>query len=329
MKILTTIGELDTDLGNENLPLNKYSIDDKVAALPRLCRIAIDHEIKSTIRPDLHIILLPEFYFADHQNERATEAPCYAAVTQNQYLSIRNSITNISSNYRHFLLIPGTCFWQIPVQRRIDEMEKFLIKETFGMPKAPEKHYNYEYQKKFEPAIPSVRSSRLNHRKGLVNNLKEEKDVNILRTVRFLRNEAMLFKGGRCLGAYQKITPDESEYSSAKAAFVSGSENPYCQPVFEINGVSIGIEICADHCNSVLKTRRNTGGVDLQIVMSAYIEGSPYDESIAFKEGGFFVGSDSKYGANVCNSEKTYLDPEYKKSNVALFNSVKTFTIET
>lgn len=288
------------------------SLEDRVEKVSRLAAFA--HGKAQALRPeklDFHLFCAPEFLFADHElpgeaREKPVSLYAYAETRAN---TIVQRLSRITVEHENLLLIPGTLFWRHCFQGDSEQARVALETDRFGLSRIPATA-TLETDLNVVDMQRTVAGNRVRHRTGLLGELREDDrrasaffedeadSFKLVHNISFVHNTAYAFWGEELL-SYSKTSPDESEFSSPQAVFISGDNLPGNTPLFEFGGTKIGIEICADHANGVLVSRATARDRDLHLILSGYISERFFGDQTVVPQGGVVVSADTRGGGTL------------------------------
>jgi hypothetical protein len=194
------------------------------------------------------ILLCPEYYFSCNVSvDGLKEVPHLAFEEEAFFNQTKERLKGLSSQFPGMLIIPGTFVRIITVRNNTNDdqqsrqnvriaaqlQNRYAIGQTPGL--GPNKTYN-----SIEAAKEKYEQKMKAHVSAINREIQKPQ-------IKVLRNSALCFFNGEVVHTYHKHG-NWKEAAGHDATFVPGSKSP----VFEIEQVRIGLEICRDHAAGVM-----------------------------------------------------------------------------
>jgi predicted amidohydrolase len=220
---------------------------------------------------------------------------------------IRAHLIQLGQKFPKVLIVPGTVAWTKTLQRpatveKVQDEERY--KRRLKKLETNEERDFSKYLKKYSANLGITTTDKT--LKGVIDIAQEHQGEMLKQfqrrlekrdlTLRIARNTAFILWGGAIYKTYHKrfeavtdagVSDEMTSQDDYKNTIFMPGDRP---ATFSIEGLNIGVEICADNAHSSLKTV--TAGLHLQIVVSAYTQ-IPED-TLALGQGGILVQADSK-----------------------------------
>jgi predicted amidohydrolase len=169
---------------------------------------------------------------------------------------ILRALRKLSANFPHVLIMPGTIPW-------VEEVDSSVCKDLYTA-----------YQKNQRDARYVSKSAEQHHCSLLVHVEKELGRLDSYARVLLARNTLYCLKAGQVVHTYHKRyeaigleLPEAAVNAAPKAVFFPPQGNsPYF--VDDSDGITYGVEICADHEYGGLRAALDRGRVNVHVIVS-------------------------------------------------------------
>ncbi len=244
-----------------------------------------------------YTFVAPEFLF--------TKSRTLHFYTEAEKETIRGHLLQLSQQFPNVLIIPGTVAWTKALDRprtteQSQERERFERRSQ----KLDTKRDFSKYLGKYSANLDTTTKNRV--LQGVIDDAKKHQREMLKTfqarlqqsdpTLRIARNTAFILWGGSIYKTYHKrfeaVTlagvsdemTDQDDYRNT--IFIPGDR----PATFSVDGLRVGVEICADNAHSALNTV--TSGLHLQIVVSAFT--TVDQDALALGQGGILIQADSR-----------------------------------
>jgi len=264
-------------------------LPNKIARL-KACLAFMSEEVRQTAALDGGILVAPEHYF----NARTEQGVVGPGLNESAKRDIERELTLLSKQHPTILLMAGSMVWVRFQSQKSKEYEAYAeSKRARGMAPLPKEEWALKrdtaparLEKFIEMAkdVPYAHQGSPQPLEGAFKTFTKERRDGIV------KNSAYGYLNGERALKYNKIAGvDETIGYESSAVFFPGMFKAKTEwsPGYTLGGVSMGVEICADHASGIGAQSPWFGNVDLHVIVSDTVTNEP--AHFGCKEGGYVI----------------------------------------